>query len=328
MREQKSSSGLWSSSCNSSREPEACLQGAPSQACRATSSPSGASSSDDGEDRFAGDARDTPNETLEQFLQSELAGRRGWDPLLTAVNFLSIGVDVRSLGWMSIDDPAQNQRFRAFVHTMRAAIQAYLLPEFPNPALAREAERYLASGPTGIAMFAPSTAVGEGEERPVLASGFIATGVHGWGDSSRISSVRTLITRILRILEPLSQNALDQDLALANQYLAAKGPSQQSEGLTKSEQIALLVLASFMCGFCLDVLREQGFQWRLDTQGPRLYRETYAALESGRVGELDHELRTERLQRIAENIVRGAFKALGLKIPQDLLRDRRSERTS
>jgi hypothetical protein len=200
------------------------------------------------------------------------------------------------------------------------------LLEHPNPALASEAERYLASGPTGIPIFAPATAVAAGEERPVLASGYIATGLSGRGDSSRISSVRSLLTRIKRLLAPLSQDALDQDLELTRR--ARKGPTQASGGPTKSEQIAELVLLSFVCGFCVDALREQGFQGSLYRYLPDLYRETCAALDSERLGEIADKLRAARVQRIAENVIRGAFKAFGLKIPPDLLRDRRSGRTS
>ncbi len=246
-----------------------------------------------------------------------MAGRYGWDPLFAAVNFLAIALDVRSLGWLSSADRAESKRYQGFVHTIRAAVQVYLLPEFPNPALASEAERYLARGPTDRLIFAPSTDVAEGEERPVLASGFIATGLSGQGHSSRISSVRTLLTRIKRLLAPLSQDALDQDLELTR--LGRKGPAQASGGPTKSEQIAELVLHSFMCGFCIDALRERGFKGNLYTYLPDFYRETSAALHSERLGELDDELRTERVQQIAENVVRGAFKALGCKLPLDLL---------
>jgi len=328
MREQKSSSELSMNLCSSSGELEACIPGAPSQTCRATSSPSGASSSDEVKDHLAGDAPDAAIETLDQFLESELAGRFGWDPLFAAVDFLSIAVDVRSLGWLSTADRAGYERYQGFVHTLRAAIQAYLLPEFPNPALAREAARYLASGPTGEPIFAPATATESLDQLPVLPSGFIATGLSGRGNSSRISSVRALMTRISRLLAPLSEDALKRDLALALQRRKGEGPSRDSDGLTTSEEIAVLVLRWFMGGFCIDVLREQGFQWKLDRQVPLLYRQTFAALESERLGELDHEMRTARVRLIAENVIRGAFKALGLKIPPDLLRDRRSGRTS
>jgi len=328
MMEQISSSERSESLCTSSGEPDACLSGAPSQACRATSSPSGAASSHEGNGQLTGDAPDAANETLEQFLESERAGRLGWDPLFAAVNFLSIAVDVRSLGWLLTADRAEYERYRAFVHTLRAAIQAYLLPDFRNPALASEAERYLGSGPSGIPIFAPATATETLDELPVLASGLIVTGLSLPGDSSRISSVRTLVTRISRLLAPLSEDALEQDVELAHQRLKGDGRSEDSDGPTKSEQIAALVLRSFISGFCIDALREQGFQWRLDRQVPRLYRETFAALESERLGGLDHEMRPARLRRIAENIIRGAFKAFGLKIPPGLLRDRRTGRTS
>lgn len=328
MKEQKSSSELSVSLCSSSHEPDACLPGALSQTCRATSSPSEASSSDEGEEPLAGDESVAANETLQQFLQSDFAARFGWDPLFTAIDTLSIALDVRSLGLISTGDRAESERYRGFVHTMRAATQVYLLPGHPNPALAGEAERYLASGPTGTPIFAPATAVAAGEERPVLASGFIATGVSGWGDSSRISSVRALMTRIVRLLAPLSEESLEQDLERAKQRRAGQGATRHGEGYTTSEQIAELVLQSFICGFCLDALREQGFQWRLQTQVPRLFREVFAALEGGRLGELNHELRTERLERIASSVIRGAFKALDLTIPPGLLRDRRSGKTS
>jgi hypothetical protein len=136
------------------------------------------------------------------------------------------------------------------------------------------------------------------------------------------------MTRISRLLAPLSEDALKRDIALALQRRKVEGPSRDSDGITTSEEIAVLVLRWFMGGFCIDVLREQGFQWKLDRQVPLLYRQTFAALESERLGELDHALRAERVERIAVNVIRGAFKALGIKIPVGLLRDRRSGRTS
>ncbi len=72
MREQKSSSEPSMSLCGSSGELEACLPGAPSQACRPTSSPSGVLSSDEGEEPLAGEDPVAAPETLEQFLQSGL----------------------------------------------------------------------------------------------------------------------------------------------------------------------------------------------------------------------------------------------------------------
>lgn len=302
MKEPKSSSKPLESSRGSSNETSHADATPRTHERERTSSGSDAEADSEPSESAKNTSSSADANTLESVLLSEEAGRLGWDQLLASINYLSSLIDIRG-AHIAIGDRTEYELFRGFVHTLRAAFQAYTLPNEDGQALYAQAEQFLANGPLEQVLVAPATAVGAHEERPALLSGFVVTGRSGYGRSGRLNSGRALKSHMKPYLASLSQNASDED-----RQTAARGVAGELFGL-------------FALGFCLEERRAQGFQLQ-QAHLHMLLEATVRGLQSAALGDIGHPLRRDRVDAVMDDLIRRAFRALGLKIPKDLLRER------
>ncbi len=255
---------------------------------------------------------------LEEFLGTEEFARRGWQRLVEVADYVAHVVDGRTSGMLAVEDRETYMRILSLATLLKAAVQ-WIALDGSRPRFLVEAERYLAEGPQGVRVCAP-TAVPE-EELPDMVSGPVVARKGGRGTAGRLHVLAELKRDIVDILRPLDQRDLQQHLRVL------KGPESksQSDAWTLRCSLADCILFAVLNGACSDLLREQAFEWPpWDDARLQAIAMIFDALADVSVATEPAATREERLDEIAERVIRAGLAGLGVRAGKDLFRERRN----
>lgn len=257
-------------------------------------------------------------DTLEEYIVGEDFARRGVIRLIQIADYLAHLVDGRTTGVLATLDRKTYASVLGLATTVKAAVQWFLLDQSPRPRFVVEAEKYLAEGSTAEWIHPPEGI--SDDECQMLRSGPIVGRKGGRGSAGRSHSLTELKRKIVELLEPFTQEDLHRHQA------ALRDPEQPKpkEGWILGRAVGDVIYFALADGTCADMLRERGFEWPPYEQvRSALDLVVEHGLDNADIGE-PAETRAARLEELAEELIRSALAALGVRADKDLFRERRA----
>jgi hypothetical protein len=261
--------------------------------------------------------------TLEREVGAPDFARRGWYRLADLADYLSSLVDGRSAGLFVVGSSNIRDRLLGLASVVKAAAQWFGYDHDARlPPFVRHAERYLSESRHGQPFYVPFL---HHRQQVNMRTGPVVAHKRGRGAAGRLHSLALLVGEIADILEKLGPEDLHIHLAAykAGAHLGLKVPRP------KEHWILPLVLAdtiafSLANGTLSDLLQEQGFQWANDLYIPELAEEMAVLIEDMDLSADSAGQRREHLEQLSRRCIRVALSTLGIDVPRDLFRDRRS----
>jgi hypothetical protein len=257
-------------------------------------------------------------DTLEECIAGEDFARRGLVRLIQVTDYLAHLVDGRTTGVLATVNRETYLRVLGLATTVKAALQWFVLDPARRPRFVVEAEKYLAEGPTAEWIRPP--AVVPDDECQSIRAGPVVGRKGGRGSAGRLYSLSELKRNLVELLEPFTQDDLHRHQAALHDPEHPK----PKEGWILGRAIGDVIYFALVDGVCSDMLREQRFEWPPWEQvRASLDLVVESALDRADIGE-PADTRAARLDELAEELIRGALVALGVRVEKDLFRERRA----
>jgi hypothetical protein len=256
--------------------------------------------------------------TLEECVAGEDFGRRGWQRLIEVTDYLAHLVDGRTTGVFATESRDTYLRVLSLATTVKAALQWFALDDSPRPRFVVEAEKYLGEGSADGWIRSPLYL--PDDEQRALRTGPVVPRKGGRGRAGRLHALTELKRRLVELMQPLTQ----EDLHRHQSALRASELPAPKEGWILARALGDIIFFALVEGTCSDLLREQGFQWPTwDDVRFSLDLVMENVLDDADIGLEPATTRDDRLNELAERLVRAALMALGVRVDKDLFRERR-----
>ena len=283
------------------------------------------SSSQDGSGQGESKADSQPGQpTLEREVGTPDFARRGWYRLTDLADYPSSLVDGRSVGLFVASSSNIRERLVGLASVVKAGAQWFAYDHrAPVPTFVSSAERYLSESRHGQPFYIPFLHYRQQEN---LRTGPVVAHKLGRGAAGRLHSLAVVVSQITDIFEELGPEDLHIHLAAykAGAHLDPNAP-RPKERWVLPVVLAETIAFSLASGTLSDLLQDQGFHWTNDLHVPQL-----AEVMAGIVEDIDLSLdggdgpRSDRLEQSSRRCIQAALNTLGIVVPKDLFRDRRS----